>query len=177
MTFAQPLALLNLPWNQIKLIPRPLHDPSVLAYLDEKKYDVGLHGMGVIYRRNILNAFKRGILNSHIGKLPEMRGRAVFEWSIIGMIPTGITVFFMDEGVDTGKEIVIWKAVDRHKGEKWRQTKARLFSLDGQLYWEAVKELRKNSYRAGLNEKSQGQRYYPLSEMLSLMFDSGESGS
>ena len=43
-----------------------------MGYLKDMKFDTGFHAMGVIYPKTFLNSFRYGVLNSHIGKLPEM---------------------------------------------------------------------------------------------------------
>jgi methionyl-tRNA formyltransferase len=41
-------------------------------------------------------------LNSHLALLPEIRGMSSPEWSLLCEVPLGITIHFMDSGVDTG---------------------------------------------------------------------------
>ena len=79
----------------------PFHDRKSVDTLAKLKLDVGLHKAGVIYRDATINAFRFGILNHHIGLLPAYRGRSVLEWSILQGDPVGITVFFIDTGIDT----------------------------------------------------------------------------
>ena len=44
-----------------------------------------------------------GTINCHAGKLPFYRGRNVLNWAIInGESEFGITVHFIDDGIDTG---------------------------------------------------------------------------
>lgn len=60
-----------------------------------------------ILRKPILNSAKMGFINVHAGKLPEYRGRNVLNWAIInGEHEIGVTVHFVDEGIDTGDIIV-----------------------------------------------------------------------
>src|SRR5689334_6832233 len=90
----------------------PLHDPQSVHTLQKLKLDVGLHKAGVIYRDVTIDAFRLGILNHHIGILPAYRGRSVLEWSVLQGDPVGITVFFIDTGIDTGARILLSEAVD-----------------------------------------------------------------
>ncbi len=43
-----------------------------------------------------------GILNVHLGLLPEVRGMSSPEWSLLQGVPLGITFHYMDAGIDTG---------------------------------------------------------------------------
>lgn len=56
-----------------------------------------------IIRPPLLTVAPRGFLNVHAGKLPFYRGRSVINWAILnGETEIGLTVHFMDEGIDTG---------------------------------------------------------------------------
>ncbi|MFH1541249.1 MAG: methionyl-tRNA formyltransferase [Elusimicrobiota bacterium] len=61
---------------------------------------------GKILPKEILNIFPLGCINLHFSILPKYRGAAPIQWAIIkGEKKTGVTSFFMDEGLDTGKII------------------------------------------------------------------------
>lgn len=58
---------------------------------------------GKILPKEILEIPEYGCINVHGSLLPEYRGAAPMQWSIIkGDKKTGITTMFMDEGMDTG---------------------------------------------------------------------------
>jgi len=60
-------------------------------------------GWSQIARRDVLEAPKQGVLGIHPTLLPVGRGRAAIPWAILkGLDQTGITLFKLDEGVDTG---------------------------------------------------------------------------
>lgn len=60
-------------------------------------------GWSQIASADVLRAPKRGVLGMHPTLLPEGRGRAAIPWAILkGLHRTGVTLFQMDEGVDTG---------------------------------------------------------------------------
>src|SRR5687767_6802241 len=61
----------------------PLEHPANLSRLEKLNLDVGLHKSGLIYREPVINLFRLGILNPHIGLLPAYRGRHVMEWSLL----------------------------------------------------------------------------------------------
>ncbi|HEV7844180.1 MAG TPA: formyltransferase family protein, partial [Pyrinomonadaceae bacterium] len=89
--------------RRVLLFRERLDHPRTLKRLEKLKLDVGLHKAGVIYREATINAFRLGILNPHIGILPRYRGRSVMEWALLEGGPIGITVFFIDTGIDTGE--------------------------------------------------------------------------
>ena len=50
---------------------------------------------------------KYGAINCHAGKLPDYRGRNILNWALINDEKEfGITVHFIDEGIDTGDIIL-----------------------------------------------------------------------
>src|SRR6185369_15626589 len=113
-------------------------DPKSVATLKKLNLDVGLHKAGVIYREVTINAFRLGILNHHIGILPAYRGRSVLEWSILQGDAVGITVFFIDTGIDTGARILISEAVDISGCKSVAEAKKYLFSLDRLFFPKAL---------------------------------------
>lgn len=144
-----------------------VHGNAALSWVDRTKPDVGLHAMGVIYRRSLIRRFKLGILNPHIGLLPRYRGRSVMEWSILEGNPTGITVFFVDEGIDTGPRIVLRKAVDVSSFRDVGLAKSYLFSLDGAVFAEALRSLAVRPDAFQTQRREDGKRYYVMSELFS----------
>ena len=60
-----------------------------------------------IFRKEIINLTPIGIINCHAGKLPFYRGRNILNWVLINDEKEfGITVHFVDEGIDTGDIIL-----------------------------------------------------------------------
>ena len=67
---------------------------------------------GKILPKEILDLPKFGCVNSHASLLPKYRGSAPIQWCIVcGETQTGITIQFMDEGIDTG-DIIEMVTVD-----------------------------------------------------------------
>ena len=67
---------------------------------------------GQIIPKEILDCPKYGCINVHASLLPRYRGGAPIHWSIInGDKKTGITIMYMDVGMDTG-DIISQEAID-----------------------------------------------------------------
>jgi len=67
---------------------------------------------GQIIPKEILDYPKYGCINVHASLLPKYRGGAPIHWSIInGDDKTGITIMYMDEGMDTG-DIIEEESID-----------------------------------------------------------------
>jgi methionyl-tRNA formyltransferase len=60
-------------------------------------------GWSQLCRRDFLSVPRSGCIGFHPARLPEHRGRAVIPWTILeGYSETGATLFWMDEGMDSG---------------------------------------------------------------------------
>lgn len=60
-----------------------------------------------IFKSKIINMPSKKTINCHAGKLPFYRGRNILNWALINDEKEfGITVHYMDEGIDTGDIIL-----------------------------------------------------------------------
>lgn len=58
---------------------------------------------GRLLKADALGATRLGLLNAHFSLLPKYRGAAPVQWSLArGESKTGVTLFWLDEGMDTG---------------------------------------------------------------------------
>lgn len=147
----------------------PFHDRASIDTLKKLRLDVGLHKAGVIYRDVTINAFRLGILNHHIGILPAYRGRSVLEWSILQGDAVGITVFFVDTGIDTGARILISEEVDVSNCKSVSEAKNYLFNLDRVFFRKALTLLTdKPSFQ--INDGT-GPRYFVMSKLFQEIVD------
>jgi methionyl-tRNA formyltransferase len=149
--------------GRVVLLRKSLDDPQTVARLNQLRLDLGLHKSGNIYRRKTIDCFRLGILNAHIGLLPKYRGRSVMEWSLIQGDAVGISVFFVDEGIDTGEQIVFSEAIDISNCRTLAEAKKYLFDLDAKFYRQAIERLNSNVAFES-NDKS-GRRYYVMSKL------------
>lgn len=152
--------------GQLLVFDRPLDDPVSTQRLRSLRCDVGLHAANVIYRKPTIAAFRLGILNAHIGILPAYRGRSVAEWSVLQGDPVGVTVFFIDTGIDTGERIVLREFISPNGARSVRRLKKLLFDRDARLYRQALEALSSPDFRFERNEVSEGRRYYVMSKAL-----------
>lgn len=77
---------------------------QVLRELDPEVIVVAAFGQ--ILPESILNMPKYGCINVHASLLPKYRGAAPIQWSVIdGEKETGVTIMYMEKGLDTGDMI------------------------------------------------------------------------
>lgn len=84
------------------------HAQAISAVLDRHIDWLFIVGWSQIARAEILNAPRRGVLGMHPTLLPVGRGRAAIPWAILKQLEkTGVTLFQLDEGVDTGPVLAL----------------------------------------------------------------------
>jgi methionyl-tRNA formyltransferase len=81
-----------------------INDPETAALLCTLRIDLTIVvGWSQICRRDFRAASRLGAVGYHPAPLPRMRGRAVIPWTILqDDAETGSTVFWLDDGADTG---------------------------------------------------------------------------
>lgn len=89
-----------------------------VAYLEKNQIDfVVSYGYRYIIQADVLNFMKGRIINMHISYLPWNRGADPNLWSFLEDTPKGVTIHYVDEGIDTGDIIAqreLFFEPDRH---------------------------------------------------------------
>lgn len=98
---------------------------------------------GKILPQEILDIPKKGCINVHGSLLPQYRGAAPIQWSVInGDKVTGITTMYMDAGMDTGDMILKEElpiGEDETTGEIWDK----LAQIGGRLLVKTLEKIEK----------------------------------
>lgn len=81
-----------------------INDAEIIEALKEHEIDwLFIIGWSQIAKKEVLETPTNGCIGMHPTLLPVGRGRAAIPWAIIkGLDKTGVTMFKLDEGVDTG---------------------------------------------------------------------------
>ena len=96
------LATLNLPSDKIWL-SNQLRDPDTIAKFRALRPDIGISAFfGCILKPEMIQIFPSGCINLHSAFLPYNGGWHTNVWPIIDGTPAGVTVHYIDPGVDTG---------------------------------------------------------------------------
>lgn len=84
--------------------PKTLRDGEFIKTLDSLKPElIAVVAYGKILPPEVINYPKYGCLNVHVSLLPKYRGAAPMQRAIMdGEEVTGVTIMYMDEGLDTG---------------------------------------------------------------------------
>ncbi|MBI5246947.1 MAG: methionyl-tRNA formyltransferase [Elusimicrobia bacterium] len=83
---------------------QPAKPSEIAAELKSLGADFGVVvAYGRIMKTDVLSSTRLGLLNAHFSLLPKYRGAAPVQWSLVkGETKTGVSLFWLDEGMDTG---------------------------------------------------------------------------
>lgn len=99
-----------------------------------------------IFRKRITELPKLGTINCHAGKLPFYRGRNILNWVLINDEKEfGITVHFIDEGIDTG-DIILQKTFPIRDNDTYATLLEIAFVECGVILYESIKLIQQNSF-------------------------------
>jgi len=94
-----------------------------------------------IFRSEIISKTPMGIINCHAGKLPFYRGRNVLNWALInGEKDFGVTVHYVDDGVDTG-DIIVQEAYEITEKDDYSTLLSRSYGYCAYNLYKALRKL------------------------------------
>lgn len=126
------------------LEPNNPREPSFVRRVEELTPDlICVVAYGHILSKDVLDIPPLGAIGLHPSLLPKYRGAAPINWALIrGESVTGLTTFFMDEGMDSG-EIVLQREVEIGDEENAGELSERLSHIGAGLLSETVGLIRK----------------------------------
>ena len=99
-----------------------------------------------IFKKQIIDLPKMGIINCHAGKLPFYRGRNILNWVLInGENEFGITTHFVDEGIDTG-DIILQRAYPIKDSDDYSTLLAKAYLECPEILYDSVKLIQQGSF-------------------------------
>lgn len=113
-----------------------------------KEYDCDLFvsmSFNQIFRHKIINLPPLKIINCHAGKLPFYRGRNILNWALINDEKEfGITVHYIDEGIDTG-DIISQRCFPITDEDNYSSLLNRSYFECASILYDAIKILQSNN--------------------------------
>jgi len=128
-------------WVDPKAFPtRADYDRELVRILQEKQVDlVVLAGYMLLVGPEILGAFPLRVINLHPALLPSFPGtHGAADALAYGVKVTGVTVHFVDEGLDTGP-IIMQQALAVLGDDDLDALLARIHQVEHRLYPEAIR--------------------------------------
>ena len=122
--------------------PERVREEAFMEELERLKPDViVVAAFGQILPERILNIPRYGCINVHASLLPAYRGAAPIQWAVIdGLEETGITIMYMEKGLDTG-DIICQSRVKLSPDETGGSLFDRLAVEGADLLVEALEQL------------------------------------
>lgn len=146
---------------------KDLNSEFVEKKLKEKQVNVTVFTGGGIIRKNILDNSGAGVLNCHMGKLPEYRGKDVVEWSLFkkDFDNLGFTVHFMQEGIDTGDILKIFD-VKIIENEVIKSLRVRFEPIMTKHFVETIIAFLSGDVQRKPQNEVDGKQYYIMDDYL-----------
>jgi folate-dependent phosphoribosylglycinamide formyltransferase PurN len=114
------------------------NSPRAQAQLKRWSPDIAIFTGGNILREALLKIPRLGVINAHLALLPEIRGMSSPEWSFLCGIPVGITIHFMDSGIDTGPILLRREFADAENCASLTDLRNRMIAEGIELVYEAI---------------------------------------
>jgi phosphoribosylglycinamide formyltransferase 1 len=117
-------------------------EQAILAELRKREIEfIALAGYMRLIGPTLLDAYEGKIVNIHPSLLPAFPGKdAIGQAYRAGVKITGVTIHYIDEGMDTGP-IIAQRAIAIHEGESLAQLEARIHEVEHELYPAVLKTL------------------------------------
>jgi len=148
-----------------------INSPAACAIIGNFNAGLGLLGGVSILRRLIVRQFPLGMLNVHSGILPRYRGNYCNRWALLNGDPCGVSVYLLDEGLDTGPVLATGE-VARMRGERLEHYEARVSAAGAKFLAGIASKYLAGGIEARAQDPSVGHQYglLPLTNAIRLHF-------
>jgi methionyl-tRNA formyltransferase len=141
-----------------------LRNPVSLNRIAELKPEMGISVLFAhLLKRDFLALLPRGCLNLHPAYLPYNRGMYPNVWSIVDGTPAGVTLHYIDEGVDTG-DIIRQKEVSVSCTDTGESLYHKLEAAGLQLLKEAWPDVQSGNVER-LAQRSEGATFHKRADV------------
>ena len=114
-----------------------------------------------IIKGNILRIPRIGTLNAHQGLLPKYRGMDVLEYSILNGDELGITVHFVDKGVDTG-DIILRRYLKVSQETTLENLWEQAIKLSVKALADAIEMIESGTCQSEPQDPMDGKQFFPM---------------
>lgn len=121
-----------------------INSKEFIAKVQQYKVDLFVSmSFNQIFKKEMINLPPLKTINCHAGKLPFYRGRNILNWVLINDEKEfGITVHYVDEGIDTG-DIILQKTYPITDEDNYRTLLERAYGGCADVLYEALKMMQK----------------------------------
>lgn len=138
-----------------------INSPKAVEMIKSKHLDILINATGCIYKSKVIDSIKTGILNAHMGFLPDFRGMNVLEWSLYYNQQIGVTLHFIERGIDTG-DILLFKEIAIEPGDRITDLREKSVVTNVELIIEAITKLEKSNLIRIKQQPSDGKQFFTM---------------
>lgn len=132
--------LKNICKENVKVLVKRIETKDILYY---KPDWVISYGYKYIIKEDVISLIPGKIINLHISYLPWNKGADPNIWSFLENTPKGVTIHFIDKGLDTGK-IILQKKININENNETLRSSYDLLHKEIQTLfqdnWEKIKK-------------------------------------
>lgn len=143
------------------IITSNIHSIKTCELLRASELDLLINAGGGIFKPCLIGAIRIGIINAHMGLLPDMRGMNVLEWSIFYEKQIGVTVHLIDRGIDTG-DILAFKRITIEKGDSISDLRDKSGIVNFELFSEVLADFEKDTVSRKKQLPGMGRQYFVM---------------
>ena len=124
-----------------------INNPKFIEKLKKYNCDIFISmSFNQIFKKETYTIPQMGTINCHAGKLPFYRGRNILNWVLINDEKEfGITVHFINEGIDTG-DIVLQKTFPINDNDSYKTLLDKAYIECPKLLFNAINLINKNNF-------------------------------
>ena len=143
------------------LVPKNINDQNFIDKISLYRCDLFVSmSFNQIFKKQIIGLTNEGIINCHAGKLPYYRGRNVLNWVLINDEQEfGITVHFVDEGIDTG-DIILQKTFQINDQDNYSTLLEKAYTECPNILYESILLFKKGKVKSYKQNKLSPLGFY-----------------
>ena len=162
---SNPVApVLRMPFNDEKvcLHVNDFSTPAVIACINDLAPDLLIYAGGRdILRQPLLEIARLGCLGGHYGHLPEVRGMATVEWSVLLGVPPTVAIQRISPGIDTG-DVLMQSTVPLMVGDTYTSIRDRSYFLTKVMLALSAHALLNSNWLGTPQMAEAGRQFYRL---------------
>lgn len=137
-----------------------IHSNESIKFLRSlNSHIIAVCGTGIL-RQPIMSLPAIGVINLHQGKVPEYRGAPPGFWELWNEEKeVGVTIHFIDDGVDTG-DVILQKLIPIFDYDNLNSIQTKLNEVSLSLYTEAVKQVVAGNNKRIKQPLNTGKQYF-----------------
>jgi len=138
-----------------------LRSEKTLKRIRKTSTDLMINAGGGIFRPGVIGAIKIGILNAHMGYLPDFRGMNVLEWSLFHGKTIGVTLHLIDRGIDTG-DILLFREIPIEQGDTIDDLRNKSAIANFLLFADAIAGFSAGDIQRRSQSPESGKQYFVM---------------